>query len=112
MAVTINAAGLRAALRLADDTDGNADAVRLLAVASALVEGYAPGAPATVSNEAATRCAGYLLTDVPEIRPFMKLTLGEGMLEIEPRAVGSALRLSGAMSLLSSWRTRRAGGLT
>ena len=109
--MTLDAAGLRAALGLADDTDGNATAARLLAVASELVTRYAPGAPDAISNEAVTRCAGYLSADSPELRTLRKLSIADG-LDIEPRAVGSALRLSGAAALLSSWRVRRAARVT
>ena len=111
MAVTSTAADLRLALGLADDAAGNVTATRLLAVASALVTRYAPDAPDAIANEGAIRTAGYLSADSPELRTLRKLTVGDG-LDIEPRAVGSALRLSGAAALLSSWRVRRAVRVT
>ena len=112
MAVTLDAAGLRDAARLVRrhgrQRHGNAAAGRGVRVGR---KARARRARLHQQTKAATRCAGYLLTDVPEIRPFMKLTFGEGAVELEPRAVGSALRLSGGMALLAPYRTRRAGGL-
>lgn len=84
---------------------------RLLAVAGELVMRYAPDATDVISNEAVTRCAGYLWADSPELRTLRKLSIADGI-DIEPRAVGSALRLSGASALLSSWRVRRAVRVT
>ena len=55
MAVTLTVAQLEAALGI--DTE---QATRLLGVATELVDRYAPGAPETVKNEAAIRCAGWL----------------------------------------------------
>lgn len=109
MAVTLTAAVLRDALKLADDDDGNATAARLLAVATAAVNGYAPGAPESVSNEAALRTAGYLDADDPGFKTLRKMAVGK--VDLEPRAAGSALRLSGAQAFLAPYRTRRAGGL-
>ena len=82
------------------------EAIRLHAVACEIVDRYAISAPEQISNEAACRVASYLLADDPAVRVLRVLKVGE--VEIEPRTIGSALRLSGAMSLLSSYRTRRA----
>ena len=109
--MTVSAAELRVALGLADDDAGNATATRLLAVARELVMRYAPDAPTPIANEGVIRCSGYLWADSPELRTLRKLSIADGI-DIEPRAVGSSLRLSGASALLSSWRKRRAVRVT
>lgn len=80
---------------------------RLHAVATAEVERYAPGAPADVKDEALLRTAGYLFADEPAAKAWRRLDVGEAV-ALEPRAPGSALRLSGAAALLSPYRVRRA----
>ena len=82
------------------------EAIRLHAVACEIVDRYAISAPEQISNEAACRVAGYLLADDPAVRVLRVMKTAD--LEIEPRTVESALRLSGAMSLLGSYRVRRA----
>ena len=106
--MTLTAAALRDALKLADDADGNAAAARLLAVASQVVAQYAGAAPDAIANEAATRVAAYLLADDAGARVLRQLKTES--VEIEIRAPGSAVRLSGAGALLSPWRVRRAVG--
>ena len=61
---------------------------RHLATATALVERYAPDAPAAILNEAATRVAGFLYDRPPEA---------------STRGISPLLH-SGAQALLSSWR--------
>ena len=84
------------------------DATRLLAVATALVERYAPGAPEAVQDEAALRVAGWL-------HGQPKASIGEAtagpLSATYVRSHLSALRHSGAMALLSLFKTRRAGAI-
>ena len=102
MAVTITAQELDAEVRA-----GSVErAGRILAVAAAIVLGYAPAAPDAVQNEAAIRIGGYLAqSDFGTIR-------SESM---GPRSVSytlnhsSLLRTSGAQALLTRWKIRRAG---
>lgn len=102
MAVTITSTELDAELHLDDDTK----AQRLLSVATELVNGYAPGAPDAVSNEAVIRTAGWLW-ESPAGNP-MSHTVGDVATTFATGNL-SALRHSGAMSLLSRWKVRRAG---
>ena len=106
MAVTIDAAGLRNALGLEDDAAGNAEATRLLAIASAAcnLEG-ATVAPAEVADEAVTRTAAYLLADDASARVLRRVKAGEDV-DVEIRPAGSAVRLSGARILLAPYRPR------
>lgn len=81
---------------------------RLHAVATAVVERYAPGAPEALRDEGLLRVAAYLFADEPAAKVLRRLGLNGGDLDVELRAPGSALRLSGAMALLSPYRIRRA----
>ena len=82
-------------------------ATRLHAVALDAVRRYAPGAPEDPTNEAVIRTAAYLHTDDPALRVMRRLDVSDAI-TVEPRAAGSALRLSGAAALLSPYRVRRA----
>ena len=99
----LTAAELAAAL--GSDT---ATATRLLAVATALVNRYAPDAPVAIANEAVIRCAGWLY-EAPSSGARME-SIGDVRTSFSPGATG-ALRSSGAMALLSPWKIRRAGVL-
>ena len=103
MAVTLTAAELAEAIGVDSNT-----AARLLAVASALVERYAPEAPEAISNEAAIRSAGWL-ADQPSAA-IRSETEGDISTDYAPSQM-SALRHSGAMALLSPWKVRRAGAI-
>ena len=103
MAVTIDAAGLAEAIGV-----DLATAVRLLAVATALVNRYASAAPDAISNEATIRCAGWLA--VQPSAAIRSETEGDVSTSYAP-SMQSALRHSGAMSLLSTWKVRRAGAI-
>lgn len=94
MAITLTAAELAAALRMGDAPEETAEATRLLAYATEAVTKHAGDAPDTAQNEASIRLAGYLYD-----QPFA------------PRGDGhsAALRNSGAASILSPYRVRRAG---
>ena len=60
MAVTLDAAGLREALRMGDSPAETAMATRLLAVGTELVIRRAPSAPDAIHTEACVRLAGYI----------------------------------------------------
>ena len=110
MAVTLDAPALARALGLQDGTGTTTldpAAVRLFNVAKGLVERYAPSAPDDVLDEALLRTADYLHADSPSLRVLRSIKLGDA-LALEPRAPGSAVRLSGAATLMSPWRVRRA----
>ena len=103
MAVTITVAELAEAI----GTDA-ATATRLLAVATALVERYAPDAPDAVSNEATIRAAGWLAEQpAAAIR-----SESEGDIRTSYATTAmSALRHSGGQALLSPWKIRRGGAI-
>ena len=101
MAVTLSVTAL------SDNLGGDMATVeRLHAVALALVDGYAAGCPSAIGNEAMLRVAGFLHADEPAFKVLRRMAVDEG-LTLEPRAAGSALRLSGAMALLAPYRVRR-----
>lgn len=85
------------------------EAQRLAAAASALVERYAPGAPQALRNEAVIRCAGWL-REAPS-GPVRSEATGEIRTSFDRESARSALRGSGAMSLLTTWKVRRAGAI-
>ena len=103
MAVALTTADLEAAAGISSAT-----AVRLLPVATALVEDYAPAAPTALQNEAVVRVAGYLAqTPASTLR-----RVDVGSVTIDYRAgEKTALRNSGAMALLTSFKRRRAGAV-
>ena len=81
---------------------------RLGPVASALTQEYSPGAPQPIRDEAVIRTSGWLHESKPGLADS-KLSVGP--LDISRTfAPGlSALRHSGAMSLLTHWKIRRGG---
>ena len=81
-------------------------ACRLGPVVSELVERFASGAPAAVKSEAVIRAAGWLSATKPGLR---KVNVSN--IDIEFSGGQSALRNSGAMSLLSPFKVRRAGAI-
>ena len=100
MPVTLTAGELETALGV----DLTA-ATRLLSVAADMVNTYTADAPEGVANESACRIAGYL-----QQQPKSGIRReGAGPLSLSYFATGSALRLSGAMALLSPYKVRRAG---
>ena len=98
MAVTVTAAALSTALRLGSTAEETAEATRLLAFASVAVERHLGAAFATtpdaIANEAVVRYCGYL---------FDQPLAGRGA------AYADALRNSGALQIMASWRVHRAG---
>lgn len=103
MAVTLTSAELATAAGLSAEK-----AQRLLPVAKALVERYAPTAPVEILNEATIRCVGYLAEQ--PAAPIRSLEFAMIHLEHSPSMV-SVLRHSGAMALLSPFKVRRAGAI-
>ena len=89
MAVDITVAQLATALRTTGSATEIAEVTRLRTVAIMLVEAYAPDAPTAVQNEAVIRMCGYIYDAGP----------GRG---------ANPFRQSGAASLLSRYRERRA----
>ena len=104
MAVTLTDMQLGRVLSVND-----AMAVRLLPVAVALVERFAPDAPDAIQNEAVIRCAGWLI-EAPA-GPFRSESTGDVRSGFDTSRALSALRHSGAMGLLSPWKARRAGAI-
>ena len=103
--LTAATACLKAAIG-ADLTDERVQA--LGAAAAALVERYAPSAPAPIKNESVIRTAGYMLEQPSaavrqDVVGEINTSYAAGNL--------SALRHSGAMAMLSSWKVRRAGAV-
>ena len=117
-AVVARAAALaliRGALGIADDDEGNALALRLGLVSSALVARYlndsdseAP-TPNEIKDEAALRVAGWL-NDTPAAN-VQALSVGRAVSFKFDSTMRNAMRNSGALSLLSSWRQHGAGVL-
>lgn len=77
---------------------------RLGPAVAELVQQYASGAPAAIKTESVIRCAGWLYASKPGLRK-----VGISSLDLEFSGGQSALRNSGAMSLLSAFKVRRAG---
>ena len=94
MAVTIDAAGIVAALRLNDSSEELAEVTRILAYASDAVVVHVPNAPDSAHNEAVRRLCGYLY-DMPEA------ARGD--------AYANAMKNSGAARMLLPYRRHRAG---
>ena len=103
MAVTLTADELAAELDAS-----TALATRLLAVATELVEGYAPSAPESVQNQAAIMVADFL--DTAPSGPLRSEAAGPLSADYQAAHL-SPLRHSRAQSLLSRWRVRRAGSI-
>ena len=95
MPLTISIAQLSQAVELtvsgSPDPPDLAIVTRELAVAEAIIELYADGAPDDIKNEAAIRIVGYLL-NAPFANPSRNVSAPEG-----------AFRNSGAKPLLSGW---------
>ena len=100
MAVTLTVAALQTALRIEQTTDETAEATRLLAFATKVVEDHLgdafSDAPEVIVNESVIRIAGYEY-DRPNA--------------FEGRAFADSLRNSGAAALLMPYRVLRAGSV-
>ena len=88
--------------------DSEAEADSLGAVASALVEQYAPNAPQTLRDEAVIRFAGALAQS--DFGTISQESIGTRSVTYTTNHA-SAFRYSGAAMLLSKWRVRRAGAI-
>ena len=81
----------------------SAQATRIGPVATALVERYSPDAPDAVKDEGAIRVAAWLRsTPAAAVR---RDAAGELAVSYDPARTASAMRGSGATSLLAPWRT-------
>ena len=97
-----------ARLKAAVGADSDERASGLGDAAAAMVEQYAPGAPAAIKDEAVIRLAGYLA----EANFGARQSLTVGPMEASYVAShANAFRNSGAAGLLSRWRVRRAGAI-
>ena len=95
----------RVVVNLEDDTRAR----EVGELAAALVEKYAPGAPAAVKDEALIRFAGYLAqsSSYGAIRKG-----GTGPLDVEYVTNHAPIfRNCGAAALLTNWKIRRAGAI-
>ena len=80
----------------------------ILAAVGAMVERYAPGAPDAIKREAIIRAGGWLAgTPKDDIRDMSAGPLSSS----HTPSMRACLRHSGAMSLLSPWKVRRAGAI-
>ena len=95
----------RVIINLEDDTRAG----EIGELAAAVVEKYAPGAPASVKDEAVIRFAGYMAQSVSYGATRKG---GTGPLSIEYVTNHSSMfRNCGAAALLTNWRIRRAGAI-
>ena len=88
--------------------DSDERAAQLGAVASAMVEQYALGAPGALKDEAVIRFAGYLAQS--DFGTIAKEGIGPRDVEYVTNHA-STFRNSGAAMLLTRWRVRRAGAI-
>ena len=102
-----------AAAAFGDSAKDRLQAQRLGPVGSDLVEKYSPHAPQSVRDEAVILVVSWIGQHTSGLTPGLEIKAG-GITLSRRRYRGeiSALRHSGAMSLLSSWKIRRAGKLT
>ncbi|MDE0331472.1 MAG: hypothetical protein OXL41_06335 [Nitrospinae bacterium] len=82
-------------------------AAELGEAAAALIEEYAPGAPAAVKDEAVIRYVGYLKQSPPAA--IQKISTGSVDVEFRALPPASSFQLSGARALLTRWKVRRGG---
>ena len=101
MAVTILAPALATATGLT-----TAEAERLLVVATQIVQHFAEDAPPALLDESVIRIAAYM-SGSQATTAMSSMAVGDGM-DVKFRGPGSALRLSGAASILSPYRVYRA----
>ena len=78
--------------------------------AAALVERYAPGGPQPIRNVAVVRAVQYLAARPGDMAVSVLESRGDAAYERQwSPAMGSALRGSGAMAMLTAWQERRLG---
>ena len=110
MAVTITAAEIVKATSYAyagrkiTPADHLAAVDRLLPMATAVIEKYAPMAPPSVQGVAVTRYIGWWL----EARMG---SFQSNQVKAPPQSHGPAFKNCGAMSMLSAWKIRRAASI-
>ena len=85
-----------------------ATAERLLAVATQVVEDYAPNAPEILQNEAAIRFGSYLFQS--DVGTITKESIGPREVEYVTNHA-AMFRNCGAAALLTRYRVRRAGAI-
>ena len=91
---------------------GSARVDEVAETALVLCHRYSPGAPAEIMREAGVRCAAWLIGTRANARSERKVDPSGAGLEIQfqnQTATPNALRNSGALSLLSPYKVRRAG---
>ncbi len=90
--------------------DAADDAIDLLGeAASATVERYAPDSPAPIKSAAALRVAAYLHGFMPKSVQNLRISGGTSIrFERSRFFAANPLQNSGALALLSPWRTHRA----
>ena len=99
---------LTAAVLAAEARVELAKAERMLPVVIAMVDRYAPNAPAAVKNEACVRFGSYLLTS----RANNVTSRSAGPISADYVVNHApAFRNSGAAALLTAWKVRRAGAI-
>ena len=97
MAVNLTVGDVMRAIRIAETEDVESEVTRLLAVASIMVEAWAPAAPSAVQGQAAVQMVGYMYD-----RPTVATSMG----------MWGGFRLSGAAGILQMWRSTRAGAIS
>ena len=114
MAVTERLEALGGVAALVADVEGSFDGLqsvdvgRAVEAAGALCCRFAPDAPDAILREAIARCAGWLVQS--PAGSLISVKTGPRETNYAAGQLG-ALRHSGAMSLLSPWKRRRAGVL-
>ena len=107
MAVAITAETLASIVGTDSDDDTYPVATRLLAVATARVERYAPDAPTAMQDEATIRFAAYLAGAKANPNASGTVSVGSVSLTETSHSHAAAFRLCGAKGLLGPWRVRR-----
>ena len=108
MAVTLTSPELAVATGLAETDPGGTVAARVLAVATQVVEDYAPSAPGVLQNEAVIRFGGYLSQS--DFGGIPEETIGPKSVKYTVNHA-AAFRNCGAAALLTRYRVRRAGAI-
>ena len=109
MAVTLTIDEARAILDDVDNTPGDY-MPSAFAAAVAAIEQYCPVAPDPIHNQSVLMMVGYWIS-MPHDHPATVRELdGDRDIWSDPRRTANALRFSGAMSLLTRFKRRRALG--
>ena len=101
-------AGIIADVSGSFDGLNSVDVARAIEAAAALCCRFAPDAPDAILREAIARCSGWLI-QTPS-GSYTSVSTGPRQTDYAPGQL-SALRHSGAMSLLSPWKVRRGGAI-